>query len=128
MKWVFVLGKRHKTSAAWNMSLAAVRSAVIADVVPVCLTDAEPTSWMVQLLVRTGARVLHLVPLWENEATALLNKWRSKKGSEKQWMFTFPKLADIKGSLMRIDIPIVGLLDRFVLYTDVDVIFQQQVD
>ena len=30
--------------------------------------------------------------------------------------------------LMRIDIPVVGLLDRLVLYTDIDILFQQPVD
>lgn len=125
IKWVFSVGKRHKPSIAWNMSLAAAQSAAIANVVPVCLTDAGPENELVQLLIRMGVRVLHHRPKWVAKSTAVLNRWRSKP--DRKWIYTFPKFADIPGMLLRIDIPIVGLLDRFVLYTDIDVLFQQAV-
>lgn len=125
IKWVFSLGKSQQPSTAWNMSLAAVKSASMADVVPVCLTDAGPESELVQVLLKLGVRVLHHIPKWEEKSKVLLNQWRAK--SERKWVFTLPKFADIRGMLMRIDIPIVGLLDRFVLYADIDIIFQRAV-
>ena len=125
IKWVFSLGKSQKPSISWNMSLAAVKSASMADVVPVCLTDAGPDSELVQILLKMGVRVLHHLPKWEEKSKLVLNQWRAK--SERKWVFTSPKFADIQGMLMRIDIPIVGLLDRFVLYADIDIIFQRAV-
>eukprot|EP00435_Cladocopium_sp_Y103_P007747 s1186_g2.t1 len=126
IKWVFSLGKSQKPSMSWNMSLAAVKSARMADVVPVCLTDAGPDSELVQVLLKMGVRVLHHMPKWDEKSKVVLNQWRAK--SERKWVFSFPKFADIRGMLMRIDIPIVGLLDRFVLYTDIDIIFQRAVN
>lgn len=126
IKWVFSVGKRHRPSIAWNMSIAAVKSAAVANVVPVCLTNAGPDSELVQLLIRMGVRVLHHTPKWHAKSKAVLNQWRAK--SDRRWIYTFPKFGDIQGMLMRIDIPVVGLLDRLVLYTDIDILFQQPVD
>eukprot|EP00438_Fugacium_kawagutii_P027836 Skav201809 [mRNA] locus=scaffold1071:189146:190642:+ [translate_table: standard] len=138
MKWVFSLGKvdgsfDKSTDSALKMALAAAESAKAADVIPVCLTDAGPHFESVQLLLRAGVRVLHHTPTWLEQFTqVVLPQWRKKsdKGKDEKgdWMFAFPNSADLPGSLMRIDIPIVGLLDRFILYTDVDIMFLQPVN
>ena len=122
IKWVFSMGHRQQpVSIAWNMTLAAVKSALTTGLQPVCLTNAQPDSEEVQFLVGLGVRVLHHTPTWEEEAKLRLQQWRTNPATK--WRFTFPEFADIFGEFLRIDIPIVGLLDPFVLYTDVDVMF-----
>ena len=122
IKWVFSMGNRQQPgSSAWNMTLSAVKSALTTGLLPVCLTNAQPDSEEVQFLVGLGVRVLHHTPTWAEEAILRLKQWRTNPATK--WKFTFPEFADIFGEFLRIDIPIVGLLDPFVLYTDVDVMF-----
>ncbi|CAK9053737.1 unnamed protein product [Durusdinium trenchii] len=128
IKWVFSLAARAKISSAWNMSLAAVRSSAVHGdaVVPVCLTDAEPESVMVKALIQLGVRVLHHLPSWADTASAVWRQWKSK--SERKWKFTFPEFDDLKGACMRLDVPVVGILDPLVLYTDVDILFHERLE
>lgn len=128
LKWVFSLSLGAKTSSAWNMTLAAVRSASISpeSLVPVCLTDAAPMSELAHGMVQMGVRVLYHRPDWMDKMKPIFNRWKRK--SDKKWKFAFPDFDGTRGSLMRIDIPIVGFLDHFVLYTDVDIIFQRRLN
>eukprot|EP00913_Durusdinium_trenchii_P003263 g3019.t1 len=51
-----------------------------------------------------------------------------KSKSERKWKFTFPEFDDLKGACMRLDVPVVGILDPLVLYTDVDILFHERLE
>lgn len=46
--------------------------------------------------------------------------------AQRKWKFVLNDWDDFIGSFYRIDIPVVGFIDRLVLYTDVDILFKER--
>lgn len=119
IKWVFTLPS-NSNSAPFNLSIAAVKSAMSTapSLVPLCMTAATPGSDVAKHMVSLGVRVVHHQPTWTNVMEKLLSKYLNIG------YVPFNLNADqLVSRLLRIDLPIVGILDQFVLYTDPDVLF-----
>ena len=109
------------------MAKAAIHSALRStSLVPVGVTTADPTSKFAATLVSMGVRLLYHQPSWVNQMMALFAEWTA---TEKKHRPSSPSESShaILEKFLRIDIPILGLLDSFVLYTDIAVLFQADV-
>ena len=99
IKWVFIL-RRDQLDKVYNMTLAAVASAFDkTSLVPVCVSDADPQSDALQRLTSMGVRVIYHTPSYVSQ--------------EEQWIYA--------------ELPLLGLLDEFVLYTDTNVLFLKNI-
>ena len=135
LKWVFTInaGPSPFSQSFANMVKVAVISARRhTSLVPVCITTGEPTSELSRWLVGMGVRVVQYQPQWANtmrtkvnERNAALAAAGGDNAADKSHLF---KEADsMIGTFLRVDVPVVGILDEFVLYTDVDVMFRKDV-
>jgi GDP-fucose protein O-fucosyltransferase len=130
IKWVFAI---HEGSSALSKSFPEMlRAAVLSakehtKLIPICVTTSSPSSELVAWMIDAGVRVLHHEPAWVPQMTRLVAQHTSSAkaaglaGNEQSHLLTDP--AAMIGTFLRIDIPIVGMLDEFVLYTDIDVLF-----
>jgi GDP-fucose protein O-fucosyltransferase len=130
LKWVFAihLGKSSLSQSFFNMVKVAVLSArAKTGLVPVCITTSSRTSNLSRWLVSQNVRVIHHSPMWSGRITNAVNHYRARAQAKGENPQRFSHLADdsdaMIGTFMRMDIPIIGIRDEFVLYTDVDVMF-----
>jgi len=130
-KWLFTVTEntsmRH--TAVYNQTVAAVRSAFThaPDLIPVCVTTAQPQTPLLKQLASMGVRIIYHTPTWLQAVKDLVEEW-NQIGK----MSTFQHLNKIEfkevvGQWLRIDLPVLGILDDFVLYTDVSVLFTKSV-
>eukprot|EP00438_Fugacium_kawagutii_P002253 Skav227469 [mRNA] locus=scaffold2491:369513:371036:+ [translate_table: standard] len=137
IKWFFCIqpkaGQKEKEEkgSSTNMAKVAIRSALArTSLVPVGITTASPTSKFAADLVATGARLIYHTPSWVPHIKAVIARW---EGSENRFAGNKKPshlLSDVDamvGTFLRIDIPILGLLDPLAFYADVDVLFQNDV-
>uniref|UniRef100_A0A7S1XX08 Nucleotide-diphospho-sugar transferase domain-containing protein n=1 Tax=Phaeomonas parva TaxID=124430 RepID=A0A7S1XX08_9STRA len=129
LKWVFALNVNNASDVSntfWEMTKVAVISAKRqTDLVAVCVTTAPPTSPVAQWLVGHGVRVIYHRPTWADE---LVQRVESKVAEENMRSHLSLDPDAMLGTFLRIEVPVLGLLDEFVLYTDVDVMFTGHVD
>lgn len=136
LKWVFVIhvGSSDLSTSFVNMVKVAVLSARYhTSLIPVCITTAEPRSPLSMWLVAHGVRVVHHTPDWaprmREKVKDIIKRYEDSGTARDQLPSHLYGDPDAMiGTFMRIDIPIVGFLDEFVLYTDVDVMFKGDVD
>eukprot|EP00968_Pinguiococcus_pyrenoidosus_P019822 scaffold2210_cov316-Pinguiococcus_pyrenoidosus.AAC.9 len=126
MKWVFTLtgdtGRPPPATVMKTVKVAVLSARRHTDLIPVCVTTLGPDSSAAKWLVRNGVRVLHHTPAWP---TTILGKPQKESKSRTGLP---PNYDSVVSAFLRIDIPLVGILDEFVLYTDVDVFFAGPVD
>eukprot|EP00968_Pinguiococcus_pyrenoidosus_P007416 scaffold492_cov257-Pinguiococcus_pyrenoidosus.AAC.47 len=137
LKWVFAIHVNPQSglsSSFVNMMKVAVLSArQRTSLVAVCLTTMQPSDDLAVWLVQNGVRVLYHKPLWMAEVrdrVATQTKIASMGGGGDPRARRSHLLADpdaMIGTFLRVDIPVAGLLDEFVLYTDVDCLFSGSV-
>mmetsp|Transcript_74879 Transcript_74879/g.178754 ORF Transcript_74879/g.178754 Transcript_74879/m.178754 type:complete len:761 (+) Transcript_74879:59-2341(+) len=124
IKWVFTLGDVKPFDSVYNATMVSVQSAQAKTaLVPICVTAANPYSDLVVLLVSMGVRVIYHKPAWRATVDSVVGAWNAdveKLERLHKWPADPKKVAD---RVLRIDIPLLGILDQFVLYTDTDVIF-----
>ena len=136
LKWVFQIhtGTSQMSSSFEDMVKVAVMSnRRHTSLVPVCVTTSHPLSALSRFLVSLGVRVIHHSPAWADamRRKVLGIKRRNEMNGheheqDKSHLYGDPDA--MIGTFMRIDLPIIGLLDDFVLYTDVDVMFKSEID
>ena len=122
IKWLFTAPPHTKKhDLVYNMTMVAVRSAMKTDLVPICVTTGNPYSEFLVRLVSMGVRVIYHTPAWIDEAHEHVKKWNqigARSGFQYIRQIQFQELV---AQWLRIDLPILGILDEFVLYTDVAV-------
>ena len=136
LKWVFSIhGGESSLSASFTemVKVAVLSAKQHTSLVPVCVTTAAPDSEMSTWLVSLGVRVLHHKPEWYDALVAKVRALNSAKTSagdatdaDRSHLYGDPDA--MVGTFARIDIPILGILDEYVLYTDVDVMFKSEID
>lgn len=112
IKWLFTLPRNiEQNDLVYNMTMVAVKSAAAkTGLIPVCVTAEDPNSTVLVKLVSMGVRVIYHRPAWLESAERYLQ----------QKNVTLTQLDALLAQWLRIDIPILGVLDEFVLYTDLD--------
>lgn len=111
MKWYFALNDNSENF--YPLALAAVNSALANTTLePVCIFDGEENDF-VKTLKSLGVKVLH-------------HKCSFYEELEKHYCPQLLKIAS--GAFLRCDIPLLENEEKFVLYTDCDVIFQKEID
>lgn len=130
IKWVFAMheGSSSLSQSFSDMVKVAVRSAKEhTRLIPVCLTTSSPHSELSTWLTAHGVRVIYHRPLWEGTVRGIIRE-RSESAGPGENVNSRSHLssdaAAMVGTFLRIDIPISGILDELVLYTDVDVMFR----
>ena len=115
IKWVFTLPRKiEQNDLVYNMTMVAVKSAAAkTGLIPVCVTAEDPSSTVLVKLVSMGVRVIYHRPEWLGIAERNLEQKNVREA----------QLDAMMAQWLRIDIPVLGLLDEFVLYTDIDVLF-----
>eukprot|EP00434_Breviolum_minutum_P042447 symbB.v1.2.037781.t1/scaffold5674.1/size24704/2 len=121
IKWLFTAPPHTKVhDIVYNMTMVAVRSAMMkTDLVPICVTTGNPYSEFIVRLVSMGVRVIYHTPAWIDEAHEHVRRWNqigARSGFQYIRQIQFQELV---AQWLRIDLPILGILDEFVLYTDV---------
>ena len=119
IKWIFTLPRNiEQNDLVYNMTVVAVKSAAAkTGLIPVCVTAEDPNSTLLVKLVSMGVRVIYHRPAWLESAERYL----------RQKNVTLTQLDALLAQWLRIDIPVLGLLDEFVLYTDLDVLFMDDI-
>ena len=128
IKWVFTVPDVELHDDVYNDTLVAVRSALAkTSVVPVCVTTADPHSDVAVRLVSMGVRVIYHKPAWVRNVHTIIEAWNQK--ATKSWYQHVQKVdaKQVTSRLLRIDIPLLGILDQFVLFTDTGVMFTGEV-
>ena len=134
MKWVFTI---HEGSSVLNRRfLSSVKVAVTSarfrtSLIPICVTTSLPTSTLSKWLVKNGVRVINHVPWWAEEMKDRIQGLNALSASEERIRAAPSHLSNdphaMIGTFLRVDIPILGFIDQFMLYTDVDVMFAKGV-
>ncbi|CAL1162590.1 unnamed protein product [Cladocopium goreaui] len=130
IKWLFILPQNvEQYDVVYNMTMAAVNSALSKTrVVPVCVTTADPYSAIVVRLASMGVRIIHHTPKWTRDVNRMVERWNSV-GERSFFQYFRPlKAEEVIARWLRIDLPMLGLLDDFALYTDVSVVFTDDVN
>lgn len=123
IKWLFILPQNVvQHDLIYNITMAAVKSALAkTQIVPVCVTAADPYSTVVVRLVSMGVRIVHHTPKWMQEVQKMVEKWNDI-GARSFFQYFRPlQVEEVIARWLRIDLPMLGILDDFVLYTDVNV-------
>lgn len=120
IKWVFALSV-DSNPVYFKHAQVAVRSALAnTSLVPYCImvgTKGVPTQ-AEKWLIGMGVVVIRHTPQWANQTAA---NFHAAGGGEEAGGWNTAN--DMIASLVRFDIPVLGFVDRYVLYTDADVIF-----
>ena len=136
IKWVFTvhIGKSALSTSFANQVKVAVMSArARTTLVPICITTAHANSEFSQWLVSHRVRVISHTPRWADrmrDKVAHINRQKklAREGHFNDSSHLFGDADAMIGTFMRIDIPILGFRDEFILYTDVDVMFKTDID
>lgn len=130
LKWVFTIheGVSDMSASFKNMLKIAVLSArKNTNLIPVCVTTSPLKSKLNQWMTSQNVRIIYHQPSWANTIETAVQRHVEKSlaqnlsGREHSHLSVDPDA--MVGTFLRIDIPILGILDEFVLYTDVDVMF-----
>ena len=130
-KWLFTVTEnasvRH--TAVYNQTVAAVRSALThaPDLIPVCVTTAQPQTPLLKQLASMGVRIIYHTPTWLPAVKDFVEEWNQIKKMSVFQHINKIEFTEVVGQWLRIDLPVLGILDDFVLYTDVSVLFTNSV-
>lgn len=136
IKWVFCIRPKHGKngqvdSSAFNMAKVAIRSALRkTKLVPVGVTTADPRSKFAADLVAMGVRLIYHLPSWANYVKSMIENWNNsaeRYAGNKKPSHLLSDVDAMVGTFLRIDVPIVGILDPLVFYADIDILFQRDV-
>ena len=124
LKWVFTAtsdGDRHFD----DLVRRAVRSAMFnTNLVPVCV-HFGPAGQLAQWLTSMGITVLHHNPVWKPQVLRGLRASHQKGRNTTSTNFAHVGAAIT--TFLRVDVPILGFTDEFVLYADTDVYFARDI-
>ena len=88
----------------------------------VCIYHGDASGALARWLVALGVRlVFHHEPKWKPKLESAMLKAAGHQSRSP----LYAQLASMIGTFLRLDIPTLGFVDEFVLYTDVDVLFVQ---
>eukprot|EP00438_Fugacium_kawagutii_P024740 Skav213490 [mRNA] locus=scaffold3849:105905:112205:- [translate_table: standard] len=120
IKWLFTLPRRmHENSLIFNETMVALKSAAEkTQLIPVCVTAEDPTNSLIVMLVSMGVRVIYHTPSW---AEPLEERLLMQKNA------SLSQLDALMAQWLRIDLPNIGILDEFVLYTSLNVMFTDDI-
>ena len=101
-------------SALHNTSLA-----------PVCVHFGAPRAELAGWLRARGVRVVHHDrPAWRATLANATSRMRAHRAKSP----LYASADAMVGTFLRVDLPVLGFVDEFVLYTDVDVLFLADAD
>ena len=132
LKWVFTL-----TQGASPEFIEAARTAVVSmsqhtRLVPVCImsslrdVDINASTPLIRWMQGQGVRIIYHKPAWSRELFNGMRNAQARAHTDKSPLYGHPE--KMLGTWLRLDIPILGFTDEYILYTDVDVLFQRDVD
>lgn len=130
IKWIFCAQPQKASAHALNMAKVALRSARSkTSLVPVGVTTVAPDSAFAVSLVSLGARLIYHTPSWGPHVRSVVKKLNNTAGrfKKKRRSHLLSDPEAMIGTFLRIDLPILGILDSFVLFADIDIIFQKDV-
>ena len=129
IKWLFTLPQNViQDDVFFNSTMAAVKSALAkSNVIPVCVTAADPNSAVVVRFVSLGVRVIYHTPTWMRDVEKMVQRWNDI-GARSGFGLLHPLNTEkVVAQWLRIDLPMLSILDDFVLYTDATVLFTNDV-
>lgn len=116
LKWVFVYSSFTKN---YNQNIkVAVLSANDTDIIPVCIYFG-PKDYMYYWFIENNVRVIFHTPSWINK----INDNFDKVAKNINFASTYKSNNSLIATYLRLDIPILGFRDEYILYTDTDVLF-----
>ena len=135
IKWVFCVqpktGGPHSFDESRNMAKVAIKSALSkTSLVPVGVTTADPMSKFAIELVSMGVRLIYHKPSWRKHIASTILRWNNSHdrfAGNKKPSHLLSDIDAMVGTFLRIDVPILGILDSFIFYTDIDVLFQNDI-
>lgn len=118
LKWVFVYSSFTKN---YNQNIkVAVLSANDTDLIPVCIYFG-PRDYMYYWFIENNVRIIFHNPSWINK----INENFDKALRNINFASTYMSNNSLIATYLRIDIPILGFRDDYILYTDTDVLFMK---
>jgi hypothetical protein len=117
LKWVFAYSSGSPQHVFDHVKVAVLSAKLNTLLVPYCIVNEEDhvTKW----LRSNGVSVIVHRLKWNEE----LVQQHLKKDFTPKFFTHLTSVTAIQGCFARMDIPILGWMDEFVLYTDVDVMF-----
>ena len=129
LKWIFALIlSDEKKSRFIDMAKVAIASAVEnTSLDPVCLLNIAPsvegTQWVTDVVAWMEAAGVSVIKHTPEFAPKIKQAFENGKASLKGSSPLYEDYYSMLGTYLRLDIPILGFVDDYVLYTDVDVYF-----
>jgi len=122
LKWIFTLSNTKRGAGRFEaIAKAAVVSALRnTNLVPVCIYYG-PQGHLSRWLEGKGVRMIYHTPEWRDRLVAGLEAGRAIGLATKSTHYNNPSSAI--GTFLRVDIPILGFTDDFVLYANANVYF-----
>ena len=119
LKWVFTItGDASKEHV--DMAMVAVASALRnTRLDPICVHSGKLPDNLLNFLRSKGVPMIQHEPAWKSIITTAFKRASNKRKSST--LYSNPSA--LLGTFLRIDIPILGFVDKYVLYADVDVLF-----
>ncbi|KAL4447483.1 hypothetical protein ABPG75_004702 [Micractinium tetrahymenae] len=127
MPWVFTYNDWSVGTEYELMVKAAVRSAIyVARMKPFCMYSGSTTSPIYSWFVDQGVTIITHTPSWKEAFSKEVERNRQKNTKEHSHLYATD--GRMVGTFQRIDIPILREFDQYhyVLFTDCDVFFRQQ--
>ena len=128
IKWIFCIHpeKGDVESPRFKAAKVAIKSALSkTTLVPVGVTTADPRSKLATTLVAMGTRLIFHIPKWGSQVKS--RKVKNQQDKNSRGKMSSSEFVETVGRLLYLDIPILGILDSFVFYTELDVLFQNDV-
>ena len=131
IKWIFCIhpekgDPRDVESPRFKAAKVAIKSALSkTTLVPVGVTTADPRSKFAATLLAMGTRLIYHIPRWGSQIKSM--KVKNERDKNSRTKMSSSEFVETVGRLLYLDIPILGIPDSFVFYTEVDVLFQNDV-
>ena len=118
LKWVFTINGDASPTFVEAALVAVASARNNTKLVPICV-HLGPLGHVAMALQQAGVRVIQHEPRW---GPFILEAARNS-GDHMRFSTNFLQTNMMLSTFMRFDIPIMGFVDEFVLYADVDVLF-----
>ena len=132
MRWVFAVTLSALSSQSYlNMAKVAVLSALSNTFLePVCITvvkdrNSQIVSNFLDWLKKHNVKVIEHMPLWADRIRSMVDQGMMKNNSIYSPLYASADA--LIATFLRIDLPLLGFIDEYILYADVDILFVRDV-
>jgi len=125
MKWVFTIGTGLSKLFFEHLKVSVMSALANTTLLPTCLyvglPRGAPPDPVEKWLLSVGVVVIRHLPTWREQLSDVFKTMPADLATTRST--NFGSLKALVATYLRVDIPILGFVDKYILYADVDTLF-----